>query len=229
MVADPFRRSNGDWASPSCLAVFSATCVGIVVLTFAGCAKDVRQRPDRVAELQLPIPYHTGDAPRPLLVRRASVSETRQAPPKETNRNEPLGNTSKPRPPLATSAPPSPRSRSPEKSNVGPFTPAQKERLFEQFLQWQKRTAVQEMLAMADGTNEPLGATSRASLPLATSASPVPRPRGSEKSKTGLPSPAQTERLFEGFLQWQKTTTIQGILAATDDTNERYAVVGDMR
>jgi hypothetical protein len=224
MVAGPFRRSNGDRASPSCLAVLNATCIGIIVIAFAGCAKDVR-RPDRVAELQLPIPYHTGDATRPLLVRR--VSEMQPLPPKAANRNEPLGNNSKPRPPPATSASPSPHSS--EKSNVGPFTPAQKERLFEEFLRWQKRTAIQEMLATADDTSEAQGGTLRASLPLATSASPSPRPRGSEKSNAGLPSPAQKERLFEGFLQWQKRTTIQGILAMTDDTNGRYALVGDMR
>jgi len=152
MVADPLGRSNGDRASPSCLAVFSATCVGIVVLTFAGCAKDVRPRPDRVAELQLPIPHYTGDAARPLLVRR--VSEMQPAPSKAANRNELLGTISKPRPPLATSASPSPHPRGSEKSNAGPFSPAQKERLFEQFLQWQKRTAIQEMLATADDTNE---------------------------------------------------------------------------
>jgi hypothetical protein len=76
----------------------------------------------------------------------------RQMPPKEANRNEASGNTSKTRLPLATSV--SPRPRSSEKLNVGPLSPAQKERLFEEFLQWQKRTTIQGIIAMADDMNE---------------------------------------------------------------------------
>jgi hypothetical protein len=226
MVADPFRRGNGDRALPSCLAVIRATCVGIIVLTFASCAKDVQQRTDRVAERQLPIPRHASDAARPSLFQR--TSDMQRTPPKEANRNEALGNTPKARLPLPTSVSPSPRPRSSEKLNVGPLTPAQKERLFEEFLQWQKRTTIQGILARADDTNEAVGNTSNARLPLATSVSPSLRPRSSEKFNLGLLTTAQKERLFEEFSQWQKTTTLQGILAMTDDTKERYAIDRDM-
>jgi hypothetical protein len=226
MVADPFRRGNGDRASPSCLAAVRATCVGIVVLTFASCAKDVRQRVDRVAERQLPIPRHASDAARPSLFQR--TSDMQQTPPKEANRNEALGNASKARLPLAASVSPSPRPRSSEKLNLRPLTPAQRERLFEEFLQWQKRTTIQGIFAMTDDTNEALGNTSNARLPLATSVSPSLRPRSSEKFNEGPLTSTQKKRLFEGFLQWQKRTTLQGIFAMTDDTNERYAIDRDM-
>jgi hypothetical protein len=163
MVADPLRRGNGDRASPSCLAAVRATCVGIVVLTFASCASDVQRRTDRTAERQPPTSRHASDAASRSLFQRTSdmqqmpqrferTSDIQQMPPKEANRNEAGGNTSKARLPLATSV--SPRPRRSEKLNVGPLTPAQKERLFEEFLQWQKRATIQEIFAMADDTDE---------------------------------------------------------------------------
>ena len=163
MVADPLRRGNGDRASPSCLAAVRATCVGIVVLTIASCASDVQRRADRMAERQLPTLRQASDAASRSSFQRTPdiqqmppkferTSDIRQMPPKEANRNEALGNTSKARLPRATSV--SPRPRSSEKLNVGPLTPAQKERLFEEFLQWQKRTTIQGIFAMADETNE---------------------------------------------------------------------------
>jgi hypothetical protein len=112
--------------------------------------------------------------------------------------------------------------------NLRPLTPAQRERLFEEFLQWQKRTTIQGIFAMTDDTNEALGNTSNARLPLATSVSPSLRPRSSEKFNEGPLTSTQKKRLFEGFLQWQKRTTLQGIFAMTDDTNERYAIDRDM-
>jgi hypothetical protein len=150
MVADPLRRGNGDRASPSCLAAVRATFVGIVVLTLASCASDEPRRADRITERQLPPPRHASDAASRSLLQR--TSDMQRMPPKEANRNEAPGNTSKARLPLATSV--SPRPRSSEKLNVGPLSPAQKERLFEEFLQWQKRTTIQGIIAMADDMNE---------------------------------------------------------------------------
>jgi hypothetical protein len=142
-----------------------------------------------------------------------------QPPPKETNRNEAPGNTSKPRVPVTTSVSPSLRPRSFEKWKVEPLTPNQKERLFEEFLQWQRRTTDQGVLAMADDTGEAL-----APLPLETKAMPSPGPRSLQKLNVGSLTPTQKGRLFDEFLEWQKRTTIQGILAAVDNTNERYAM-----
>jgi hypothetical protein len=95
-------------------------------------------------------------------------------------------------------------------------------------LQWKKRTTIHVTIAITDDTNEALGNTSNARLPLATSVSPSLRPRSSEKFNEGPLTPTQKKRLFEGFLQWQKRTTLQGIFAMTDDTNERYAIDRDM-
>jgi hypothetical protein len=134
------RRGNGYGAL---LRLRTAVCTIYVSMI----AFNVASGP--VAAADIAAPHHRGVEPVPLLSSGASGGESerltrrrfdaQQMLWKEPHRNDFHRNASKAHLPDTTGASISPRSRNSEKLNTPPSTDAEKEQLFQQFLQWQQR------------------------------------------------------------------------------------------
>jgi hypothetical protein len=136
MAVDPRRQGNGEQPSLRCRAALCAAHVGTIVFVVAGCAADMPERAHIVTERQLPT-FARVDAEeiRPLVHLRF---DPKQMLTKEHG-SESQRHVAKVHLPVTTglSIPPHPRSA--EKMNTPSFTATEKEQLFREFLQWQKR------------------------------------------------------------------------------------------
>ena len=140
MVVDPLRRGDGDGVLLRRRTTVCTIYVSIIAFNLSS---------SPVAAADIAEPHHKGVERVPLLSSGVSGGESerltrrrfdaQQMLWKEPHRNDLHHNASKAHLSDTTGASISPRSRGSEKLSTPPSTDAEKEQLFQQFLQWQKR------------------------------------------------------------------------------------------
>jgi hypothetical protein len=135
MAVDRRRLGNGDRVSSCFGAALRAGGSGILALNIASCACDMPARTQRVAEPAIPGSTSDG-ASQPPLQRR---SVTQQTPPKELHRNDVQRNATTGHLPDTTRISTVPRPRTPERKSTPPPPDTEKDQLYREFLEWQRR------------------------------------------------------------------------------------------